>query len=132
MRRFFILLGFSCLFVSLAHAEADLDPDQLAVLRVQPLLRGRCMACHGDDANKIKGGYDMREREGLYGGGDSGSIAIVPQKPEESPLYLSVNRAHEDWEAMPPKASDSLDKREIAWLRDWIAGGHRGRMRRSA
>ena len=111
----------------LAHAaeaqSESLSPDQLAVLRVQPLLKERCYGCHGNEPEKIKGEYDMRTVEGLFAGGESGEAAIVAGKPEQSPLFLSVGREHEDWEAMPPKDADALGDQERGWLRDWIAGG---------
>jgi len=62
------------------------------------------LGCHGGDPDKIKADYDMRSVEGLFKGGESGTPAIVASKPDQSPLYLSVLRSHDDWEAMPPKA----------------------------
>ena len=103
--------------------SGSLNADQLAVLRVQPLLKNRCLGCHGDESAKIKGGYDMRTRQGVFAGGDSEEPAVVPGELESSPLYLSVTRGHEDWEPMPPKEADALNGREIGWLRDWISGG---------
>lgn len=113
-------MAFAC---SATGAPQALTVDQLAVLRIQPLLKYRCLACHGDDGEKIKGGYDMRSPKGLFAGGDSGEAAIVDRKPGESPLFLSVTRAHEDWDPMPPKEADGLKANEIEWLRQWISGG---------
>ncbi len=118
------LFPAALLLVPVAAAPAEsLSPDQLAVLRVQPLLKERCYGCHGNEPEKIKGDYDMRTSKGLFAGGESGESAIVRGKPEESPLYLSVARGHEDWEAMPPKDADALKENEREWLREWIAGG---------
>lgn len=105
-----------------ARAES-LTPDQLAVLRVQPLLKERCLGCHGGNPDKIKSGYDLRTPEGIFAGGDSGESPIVRGKPEQSPFYLSVTRNHDDWSPMPPKDADALKAKEIEWLRRWIAGG---------
>lgn len=44
-------------------------------------------------------------------------------EPEESPLYLSAPRSHDDLEAMPPKEADKLYAERLGWLKDWIAGG---------
>ena len=117
-----LLVLASFTFSPRVRAES-LTSDQLAVLRVQPLLKHRCFGCHGDEPEKIKGGYDMRTSEGLFAGGDSERPALVPQHPEKSPLYLSVFRQHDIWEPMPPKDADALSPREIAWLREWISGG---------
>ena len=84
-----------------------------------------CLACHGDDEKKIKGGPDMRTMAGLLMGGESEKPSIVAGKPMESPLYLASTREHEDenWSAMPPKENDALTKEQIAYIKDWIAGG---------
>ena len=108
---------------SASTARAD-DPEQLFVRRVQPLFGEKCLGCHGKDPQKIKADYDMRTRESAFKGGESGDAAIVPGRPEKSPLYLSVTRQHEDeWKPMPPKEPDKLYAEQIAWIKDWIAGG---------
>ena len=40
--------------------------------KVLPLLKEKCFACHGDDPKKIKGKFDLRTRESLMRGGESG------------------------------------------------------------
>jgi hypothetical protein len=100
-----------------------MDADTLAVLRIQPLLKEKCLACHGDDQDKIKADYDMRSVEGLFKGGESGVPAIVPSQPDQSPLYLSVLRTHDDWDAMPPKDNDALSSEQTSWIKSWITGG---------
>lgn len=115
-----IAIGLSSLCKG--YGAETLTAEELAVLRVQPLLESRCHACHGDDLANLKGGYDMRERDGLFGGGESNVPAIIPGAPQSSPLFLAVTRGHDDWDAMPPKESDALDEHEITWLKDWIAG----------
>ena len=100
------------------------DPEQLFVRRIQPLLREKCLGCHGDDPAKIKSDYDIRTRETAFRGGESGERAIVPGQPEKSPLFLSVTRQHlKEWEAMPPKEADRLSAEQVGWIREWIAGG---------
>jgi hypothetical protein len=86
-----------------ALALADEKAEQLFVRRIVPLLAGKCLACHGQDEAKIKGGLDLRSLAAVLEGGDSGLPAPVPGKPEESPLYLAATRTHDDWEPMPPK-----------------------------
>jgi mono/diheme cytochrome c family protein len=103
-------------------AGAD-DSEALFVRRVLPLFHERCLACHGQDVEKIKGGLDMRTRASTQKGGDSKKPAFTAGKPEESPLYLAVTRKHEDWEPMPPKEADKLSAEQVAWIKDWIVGG---------
>ena len=106
-----------------AAAAADDSAEQLFVARIQPLLKTKCLACHGDDEAKIKGGLDLRTQATMLEGGDSALPAVVAGKPEESPLYLATRRDHEDWEAMPPKDNDQLSAAQIADLKKWISAG---------
>ena len=100
------------------------DAEVLFVRRIAPLFAEKCLACHGKDEAKIKSGYDMRTAAKAFEGGDSGKPAIVRGKPDASPLYLAVTRAHEDdWKPMPPKEADKLYPEQIGWIKDWIAGG---------
>ena len=74
-------------------AEPPSDGERLFVSKVRPLLTERCLACHGADEAKIKGGLDLRSRESTLRGGDSGEAAILPGKPtEQSPLIRAVLR----------------------------------------
>jgi mono/diheme cytochrome c family protein len=106
-------------------AAAGASAEELFAHRIQPLFKAKCLACHGDDPQKIKGGLDMRTLAGLLKGGESEKPSVVPGRPMESPLYLAVTREHEDdnWSAMPPKENDKLSKEQIAYIKDWIAGG---------
>jgi hypothetical protein len=115
-----IVLGLTS---ALAAREIDVDAEVLFVRRILPLFHEKCLACHGDDEAKIKGGLDMRTLASTLKGGDSGKSALVPRKPEESPLSLAVTRGHASWEPMPPKEADKLEPRQVAWIKDWITGG---------
>ncbi len=118
-----LLLAALAVLATASHAAPEMDAETLAVLRVQPLLKEKCLGCHGDDPDKIKAGYDMRTFEGLQRGGDSEVPAIVPNQPEASPLYLSILRTHDDWDAMPPKDNDALTTEQTAWIKAWITAG---------
>jgi hypothetical protein len=104
-------------------ALADEKAEQLFVRRIVPLFHEKCLACHGNDEAKIKGDLDMRSLAAVLKGGESGEPSLVQGKPEESPLYLAATRTHDDWEAMPPKEADKLYAEQMAWIKDWIAGG---------
>ncbi|NBR43372.1 MAG: hypothetical protein EBU04_11135, partial [Verrucomicrobia bacterium] len=99
------------------------DAELLFVRRVAPLFHEKCIACHGKDEAKIKGGLDMRTLASTLKGGDSEKPGFIAGKPEESPMYLAVTRKHDDWEPMPPKEAEKLYTDQIAWIKDWIAGG---------
>jgi len=80
--------------------------------RIEPLLVGRCLECHGKDR---KGGLDLRSGGSALQGGESGAV-IIPGKPDESLLVEYVES-----ELMPP--AHPLAKSEVAALRGWIAAG---------
>ena len=122
MNRTPLLSALLFTFAPLA-AAASQDADALFVRRVLPLLQEKCLACHGNDEAKIKGGLDLRTRAELLLGGDSDKPAIVSGQPNESPLYLAVTRTHADFEAMPPKEADKLSAEQIDWLKEWITAG---------
>jgi hypothetical protein len=90
---------------------------------VGPVLQTKCLPCHGEDPKgQLKGGLDLRTRAGALKGGDSGRPAIVPGKPDESPLYRAVTRTDPDL-VMPPKENDRLSAAEVEAVRKWIAAG---------
>src|SRR4051812_43485789 len=95
------LLSATALLATSSLGADVVDPETLFVRRVWPLLKEKCLACHGDEENKIKGGLDLRTRADLLLGGDSEKSAVVPGKPDESPLILAVLRQSEYFEPMP-------------------------------
>lgn len=118
--KYAITLLVVLLVTSVASAE---NREQLFVRRVGPLFHEKCLACHGKDEAQIKGEFDLRTLATTLKGGESGVAALVPGKPEQSPLYLAATRKHKDWSAMPPKEADQLSAEQIGWIKDWIAGG---------
>ena len=111
------------LLVPLTGLCAGTDAESLFVRRIAPLFAEKCLACHGQDEAKIKGGLDLRTLAATLKGGDSGKPALIVGQPEGSPLYLAVTRKHDDWEPMPPKEADKLYAEQVTWVREWIAGG---------
>ncbi len=90
---------------------------------VQPILAERCFHCHGRDAATREGGLRLDLRESALEGGDSGSPAIVPDKPEESELIRRVTCDDED-EAMPPAEEDKrLSDAQVEIFKKWISAG---------
>ncbi|MDF1812909.1 MAG: DUF1553 domain-containing protein [Verrucomicrobiales bacterium] len=86
---------------------------------VQPVLEQHCFSCHGPE--KQKSGFRLDLRAAALRGGNEGP-AIVPGKPDVSPLITYINLARDDDKAMPPKGS-GLSKSEIATLTEWISEG---------
>lgn len=96
------------------------EAERLFVMKVQPLFVQKCGGCHGSDAKEIKGEFDMRSRQGLLAGGESGAASVVPGKADESPLMEAIR--WETWE-MPPKENDRLTEAEITLVKRWIDAG---------
>src|SRR5262245_37055859 len=72
--------------------SATRECEMLFVESVLPLLKAKCFACHGDDANKRKGDLDLRTRDAMLKGGKSKTTALVPGDPGKSLLYQAVTR----------------------------------------
>jgi Protein of unknown function (DUF1553)/Protein of unknown function (DUF1549)/Planctomycete cytochrome C len=85
---------------------------------VQPLLKSRCIKCHGP--NKPKAKLNLSGPRSLARGGESGPI-VEPGSPEESALWDRV-AANE----MPPKPEEPLSGAEKALIRRWIEQGAKG------
>ena len=96
--------------------------ERLYALQVQPLLAGKCLACHGKGPGEPKGGLDLTSRAGMIRGGKDYGQALFPGDAETSPLYLAVLRT-EPGMAMPPKQADALTTAQAWSIRDWINAG---------
>jgi mono/diheme cytochrome c family protein len=83
--------------------------------RAQALLKAKCVRCHGEQ--RQESGLDLRSRESILKGGESGP-GLIPGQPDES-LVLKRVRAGE----MPPRNVGRLLPEEIATLQQWIAAG---------
>ncbi|MBP88157.1 MAG: hypothetical protein CMJ64_15815 [Planctomycetaceae bacterium] len=94
--------------------------ERLFTLKVLPILKEKCYGCHGDDSNDVKGDFDVRSRTAVLKGGESEEPAMVPGKPDQSPLYLAVI-----WDGleMPPKENDRLTEEQTTFVRRWIEAG---------
>ncbi len=106
----------------LQAGEADLSSERDFTLKVMPVLKSKCFACHGDDPKKIKGELNLLTREAMLKGGETSQKVLVPGKAEESDLYIAVTWKNPDME-MPPKENDRLKPEQIHALRDWINAG---------
>ena len=87
--------------------------------RVAPLLAAKCGSCHGPE--DAESGFRVDLREQAIAGGDSGSVGIVPGKPEQSELFVRVSTADE--ELLMPADGEPLSADEQALIKDWIAAG---------
>jgi mono/diheme cytochrome c family protein len=123
MRRVLCLIAVLVLAAPLSAQPKESEGEKLSRVEVLPALKAKCFACHGDDPKEMKAGLDLRTLKAAKKGGDSGEAAIVPGKPESSPLYLAATRTHDGWPAMPPKENDKLTAAQVDAIQRWIAAG---------
>lgn len=113
---FTLLIG-----VQFSHAD---DQDKTAgpvsyYNQIRPIFQSKCQGCH--QPAKRGGDYVMTDFMALLKGGETGSEAIVPGKPDES--YLMSLITPEDGAAEMPKNDEPLAKAEVELVRQWIAEG---------
>ncbi len=87
--------------------------------QIRPIFQASCQGCH--QPARDKGGYVMTDFAKLLVGGDSGDKAIVPGKPDQSGLMLSITP--KDGEAEMPKDKAPLTPDDRALIAKWIAEG---------
>ncbi|MFN7925979.1 MAG: DUF1553 domain-containing protein [Bryobacteraceae bacterium] len=81
---------------------------------VLPILRAKCLACHGERSPQAA--LDLRTPESILKGGLRGP-AVTPGRSERSLLVEKLNSG-----AMPP-GKDKLTPAEVATIRAWIDEG---------
>jgi hypothetical protein len=102
---------------ALAESEVDFSRD------VRPILSNRCFKCHGPDLAGLKGELRLDLAESAYGAGESGKIAIVPKKPDDSEIIHRITSKDPDLVMPPPEAKMEMTPDEKEVLRKWVAQG---------
>ena len=90
---------------------------------VRPILSQHCFKCHGPDDKARKGGLRLDMRESAVKEAKSGSIALVPGKPDQSELVARIFSTDEDELMPPPSAKRALSPEQKDTLRRWVAAG---------
>ncbi len=112
-RRLFPTLAAALAVVAgTAGAAVDFEKD------IRPVLRERCVECHGP--KKQKASLRLDSRAFAFKGGEDGAV-IVPGKSAESKIIARVTSTDPD-EVMPSKG-ERLTAPQIAALREWIDAG---------
>ena len=112
------LAGFAGEVGGVDHASRMAASAELFRDQVGPVLREHCLECHGGEA-KVKSGFSLASRADLLKGGDQG-VAVVPERPEASPLLGNVRHQEEPY--MPPK-KPMLAASQLDAIEKWIALG---------
>jgi len=114
-------LAAAFLLIMMLTATAAGADEKAALLESQigPILSAKCVTCHHSE--NAKGDLDLTTRQGVLRGGEAGP-AIVPGKPDASPLYTrSIAPAGQQPEM--PEQGEPLTAQEAAALKEWIAQG---------
>ncbi|MEK6249265.1 MAG: PSD1 and planctomycete cytochrome C domain-containing protein, partial [Planctomycetales bacterium] len=116
-----VLLISAILWFAVPTAPAD---DAIDYNRdIRPILSEHCYQCHGPDENHRQGGLRLDQQESAMGEADSGELAVVPGKPEESELVRRIHSDDAD-QIMPPADSNKeLTDQQIQLLQKWIQQG---------
>jgi mono/diheme cytochrome c family protein len=92
---------------------------------IQPILAENCFACHGPDSATRKGKLRLDRREFATAPRSDGDLepAIVPGRPEVSPLVERITTTDTEEIMPPPESHKTLQPAEIARLKRWVAEG---------
>ena len=111
--------NLTVLFVLLAPTSLPAaDPAPSYGNQVKPFLARFCLECHSGE--RPKGDLNLETVKAMLDGGKSGP-AVVPGKPDESPLVLHVEGKEKP--PMPPPKAKQPTLTEAAVLRAWVAAG---------
>lgn len=115
------LLLVACLLSFCERSSATEDPASKHANRfariVEPLLKTRCVSCHG--ADKQEGGLRLDSLAAVLKGGDTGP-AIIPGDAAKSLLIRAVRFDDPDLQ-MPPK--DRIASAQVEALTKWVNEG---------
>jgi mono/diheme cytochrome c family protein len=121
-----ILAGFLAILPAplWAAATVELTKEQTDFFegKIRPLLSETCYKCHSIEKGKSKGNLTLDTKAGWVKGGESGA-AIVPGKPEKSPLYTALTYVDKDLQMPPSSSGGKLSAQQIADVAQWIKMG---------
>lgn len=126
MLAFFIFAGFVGLTpqaddktpaIPLDHPKRFEKGIFLFEQKIASILTNHCLSCHGGE--KVRGGFNLVDREKLLAGGDSGP-AIIPFASEKSRLIKMIR--HLENPVMPEKAP-ALAQIDQEALSTWVDNG---------
>ena len=107
--------------VAAAAGPAELSFNE----HIQPILADSCLACHGLDAGSRKAGLRLDRFEHATAQRPDGPPAIVPGRPDDSPLIQRIESPDPRKAMPPPEAHKTVSAEQRSLLRRWIAEGAR-------
>lgn len=122
LKSLFPVILLSPCFISLALGDdaANKPAGKISFdQQIRPIFQANCQGCH--QPAKSGGKYVMTSFDLLLKGGETGSVAVAPGKPEESHLIKLITPV--DGKAEMPQGKSPLSAAEIGLIKDWIAQG---------
>ena len=108
------LLTLACIS---SGAKPRRDETRFFDDQVAPILIKNCLGCHNHELDD--GSISFENRATLLKERASAASAVIPGKPQESPLIRAIR--HDGNIQMPP--GKKLSPRDIAILTEWIRHG---------
>jgi hypothetical protein len=119
------VLGLLALASCLLSAGCGREPSAKLSFNesIQPILSENCYGCHGPSSSSRKAGLRLDRAENAYAPHEKFGPAIIPGKPDKSPLVHRIEAASADERMPPPEAHKTLKPEQIALLRRWVQEG---------
>ena len=89
---------------------------------IRPILSDNCFACHGPDEKTRQANLRLDTKEGAFSE-PSGYPILVPQKPDESELYLRITSEDDNYQMPPTSFNKTLTTEQIETIKKWIIEG---------
>lgn len=110
------LLPWAALFAMVLPATAQIDYNS----RIQPIFNNNCTVCHGGTSGVTLSSYQAV----MNSVGDQyGTNVVVPEEPENSPLYDKISSSDPQFGARMPQGGPPLSNDDIEAIRQWIEEG---------
>ncbi len=114
-------------FIALLGLASSLAANSKEVsfnFEIRPILSKNCIGCHGPDPGDRKADLRLDTFEGATST-EFGDASIVPGDPDASLMIQRIESNDPDEVMPPPEHGHSLNKEELALLKQWIReGGH--------
>ena len=89
--------------------------------QIEPILKGRCQACHG--AQQQGGGLRLDGREAALTGGYSGAVIVPGNSGVSRLIHLISGHEASDENPVMPMVGDRLTDEQVGLFRAWIDQG---------
>ncbi|MBP87669.1 MAG: hypothetical protein CMJ64_13255 [Planctomycetaceae bacterium] len=116
-----VLGAFMVVVIALGTTPCQAEQPPIDFNRdIRSILSNECFQCHGPDENERQAGLRLDTAAGAVAKTDSGSVAIVPGKADESELVARITSDDADTRMPPAESGKKLSPREVQLLTDWV------------